>query len=72
MVSTTSVYAHSVYATSYFRAGNEMTSPPNIRAYVDVKFGDKMASCRAKKKGRFISNKEKKLVEWHVHHRQAI
>ena len=35
-----------------------MTSPPNIRANVDVKFEDKMASCRAKK-GRFISNKEK-------------
>ena len=35
-----------------------MTLPPNIRAYVDVKFEDKMASCRAKK-GRFIANKEK-------------
>ena len=35
-----------------------MTSPPNIRAYADVKFGDKMASCRAKT-GRLISNKAK-------------
>ena len=35
-----------------------MTSPPNIRAYVNVKFEDKMASRRVKK-GRFISNKEK-------------
>ena len=33
-----------------------MTSPPNIRAYVDVKFEDKMEQ---KKKGRFISYKEK-------------
>ena len=32
-----------------------MTSRPNIRAYVAVKFEDKMAP----KKGRFISNKEK-------------
>ena len=35
-----------------------MTSPPNIRAYVDFEFEDKVASCRAKKR-RFISNKEK-------------
>ena len=35
-----------------------MTSLPDIRAYVNVKFEDKMASCRAKK-GRFVSNKEK-------------
>ena len=35
-----------------------MTSPPNIRAYFNVKLEDKMASCRAKK-GRFISNNEK-------------
>ena len=35
-----------------------MTSPPNICAYVDVKVGDKMASCRAKKKGRSIANKK--------------
>ena len=33
-------------------------APQNIRAHVDVKFEDKMASCRAKK-GRFVSNKAK-------------
>ena len=57
-VGTTYVYAHSVCATSYFRAGNLMTSPPNIRAYVDVKFEDKMASCRAKTGDSFLIKKK--------------
>ena len=47
-----------------------MTSPPNIRAYVNVRFEDKMASRRAKKGDSFLI--KKKLVEWHVHHGQAI
>ena len=36
-----------------------MTSPPNIRAYVNVKFEDKMVSCRAKKGDSFLIKKKK-------------
>ena len=35
-----------------------MTSPPNVREYVDVKFEDKMASCRAKKVDSFLIKKK--------------
>ena len=40
-----------------------MTSPSNIRAYVDVKFEDKKSVLQSKKR-RFISNKEKLADAW--------
>ena len=42
----------------------------SIRAYVGGKCEDKIASCRAKKGDSFLI--KKKLIDWQVHHGQAI
>ena len=41
-----------------------MTSPPNIRAYVDVKFEDKMTPCRAKRGDSSLINYLERMFHW--------